>query len=170
MTSLSAPGEAGTATGLIGALEEARDRTLSLVAGLSDADLERVHSTLMSPLAWDLGHIAAFEDLWLVHRYGRRALLHEALIDVYDAMETPRSRRGDLPFLRAGEAKEYLAQVRARTLAVIAERGIGDGILHELVLRHEQQHNETMLQTLQLARIEGYDGVPIAEARRDAAS
>ena len=170
MTSLSAPGAAGTATGLIGALEEARDRTLSLVAGLSDADLERVHSTLMSPLAWDLGHIAAFEDLWLVHRYGRRPLLHEALIDVYDAMETPRSRRGDLPFLRAGEAKEYLAQVRARTLAVIAERGIGDGILHELVLRHEQQHNETMLQTLQLARIEGYDGVPVAESPRDAAS
>src|SRR5579864_2746775 len=106
MTSLSAPGEAGTATGLIGALEEARDRTLSLVAGLSDAELERVHSTLMSPLAWDLGHIAAFEDLWLVHRYGERPLLHAELIEVYDALETPRAARGDLPFLGAGEARE----------------------------------------------------------------
>ena len=26
-------------------------------------DLERVHSSIMSPLVWDLGHIAAYEDL-----------------------------------------------------------------------------------------------------------
>ena len=34
------------------ALQEARARTLELVAPFSDAVLERVHSTLMSPLAW----------------------------------------------------------------------------------------------------------------------
>ena len=56
----------------------------------------------MSPLVWDLGHIAAFEDLWLVHRYGGRPLLREDLADVYDAFETPRAERGDLPFLRPG--------------------------------------------------------------------
>jgi iron(II)-dependent oxidoreductase len=136
------------------ALEHARERTLSLVAPFSETQLEQVHSPLMSPLAWDLGHIAAFEDLWLVHRYGERPLLHEELIEVYDAMETPRAQRGELPFLRAGEAREYLDQVRERTLAVIDERGTGDGVLYELVLRHEQQHNETMLQTMQLARLE----------------
>jgi gamma-glutamyl hercynylcysteine S-oxide synthase len=152
----SATGTTGAATELITALTQARDRTLALVAPVPDVDLERVHSTLMSPLVWDLGHIAAFEDLWLVHRYGEQPLLHEELVDVYDAMETPRARRGELPFLRAPEAREYLDQVRARTLAVIEERGIGDGILHELVLRHEQQHNETMLQTIQLACLPGY--------------
>ncbi len=36
------------------------------------------------------------------------------------------------------------------------ERGIGDGTVHELVLRHEHQHNETMLQTIELARLDGY--------------
>jgi iron(II)-dependent oxidoreductase len=154
MSSPSAAGATGTAIELIEALQAARERTLALVASLRDADLERVQSTLMSPLAWDLGHIAAFEDLWLVHRYGERPLLHDDLIDVYDAMETPRSHRGDLPFLGAGEAREYLDQVRSRTLEVIEERGVGDGILHELILRHEQQHNETMLQTLQLARLD----------------
>jgi iron(II)-dependent oxidoreductase len=127
---------------------------LALVASFSDAELEQVHSTLMSPLAWDLGHIAAFEDLWLVHRYGDRPLLRADLIEVYDAMETPRAKRGDLPFLGAGEARQYLDDVRTRTLDVIDERGTGDGILHELVLRHELQHNETMLQTMQLARLD----------------
>ena len=46
------------------AFREARDRTLGLVSSVTDDDLERVHSTLMSPLVCDLGHIAAFEDLW----------------------------------------------------------------------------------------------------------
>ena len=27
----------------------------------------------MSPLVWDLGHIAAFEDLWIAHRFGGQA-------------------------------------------------------------------------------------------------
>src|SRR5579864_1171098 len=105
----------GSAT-VVEALTEARERTLALVAAISDDDLERVHSTLMSPLVWDLGHIAAFEDLWLVHRYGARPLLHDELADVYDAFETPRAGRGELPFLRPDEAREYLAEVRARTL------------------------------------------------------
>ncbi len=145
-----------TAAEVVEALAEARQRTLGLVASVSDQDLERVHSTLMSPLVWDLGHIAAFEDLWLVHRYGARPLLREGLAEIYDAFETPRANRGELPFLRPAEAREYLEEVRARTLEVISDRGIGDGTIHELVIRHEHQHNETMLQTLQLARLSGY--------------
>ena len=146
-----------TETRAIQALCEARERTLALVASVSDYNLERVHSPLMSPLVWDLGHIAAFEDLWIGHRYGGRPLLRDDLADVYDAFETPRAGRGELPFLRPAEARHYLAEVRERTLEVTAERGVGDGMVHELIVRHEQQHNETMLQTLQLARLSGYE-------------
>lgn len=141
---------------VVEALEDARGRTLALVASVSDDDLERVHSPLMSPLVWDLAHIAAYEDLWLVHRYGERPLHREGLAAMYDAFETPRAVRGDLPLLGPGQAREYLAEIRARTLEVIDERGIGDGTLHEMVLRHEHQHDETMLQTLMLAHLDGY--------------
>ncbi|MGZ4173382.1 MAG: ergothioneine biosynthesis protein EgtB [Solirubrobacteraceae bacterium] len=156
--SMASPGPAvlSSADELIDALAETRERTLALVAAVSDEDLERVQSTLMSPLVWDLGHIAAFEDLWLVHRYGQRGLLRQDLAEVYDAFETPRAGRGELPFLGPRQAREYLAQVRARTREVIDERGIGDGFVHELVVRHEQQHNETMLQTIQLGRLPDY--------------
>jgi gamma-glutamyl hercynylcysteine S-oxide synthase len=150
----SPPPAAAEAT--VDAMREARERTLALVDSISDEDLERVHSPLMSPLVWDLGHIAAFEDLWLVHRYAGRPLLRDELADVYDAFETPRAGRGQLPFLGPAEAREYLAEVRANAVEVIAERGVGDGILHEMVLRHEHQHDETMLQTIQLARLSGY--------------
>ena len=138
------------------ALREARERTLALVASVSDRDLERVHSKLMSPLVWDLGHIAAFEDLWLAHRWGERPLLRADLAAMYDAFESPRAVRSELPLLGPAAARQYLADVRIRTLAVIEERGVGDGMLHELVVRHEHQHNETMLQTLQLARLADY--------------
>jgi iron(II)-dependent oxidoreductase len=140
----------------VSALADARERTEALVASVSDPDLEQVHSTLMSPLVWDLGHIAAFEDLWIAHRLGGRPLLHEELADVYDAFETPRAGRGDLPLLNAPGARAYLAEVRARTLEVIAECGVRDGLIAELIIRHELQHNETMLQTLQLAHLQNY--------------
>jgi gamma-glutamyl hercynylcysteine S-oxide synthase len=143
----------------VDALAEARERTLELVAPIPDAELERVHSPLMSPLVWDLGHIAAFEDLWLVHRFAGEPMLREDLGAVYDAFETPRAHRGDLPFLRPAEARAYLAGVRERALELTAERGVGDGRIHEMVVRHEHQHNETMLQTLHLARLDGYEPV-----------
>jgi len=139
------------------ALTEARERKLALVASVGEANLERVHSPLMSPLVWDLGHIAAFEDLWLGHRFAGLPLLRGELLDVYDAFETPRAGRGDLPFLRPAAAREYLDEVRARTLDATEAGDIGDGLLHELVIRHEHQHNETMLQTLQLARLTDYE-------------
>jgi iron(II)-dependent oxidoreductase len=128
----------------------------------------------MSPLVWDLGHIAAFEDLWLVHRYGQRPMLRADLAGVYDAFETPRARRGDLSFLAPAAAREYLAEVRATALEVIQERGMGEGTLVELVLRHEHQHNETMLQTLQLASLPDYafpapEGVATSPPREDPA-
>ncbi len=130
----------------------------TLVASVSDDNLERVHSTLMSPLVWDLGHIAAFEDLWLVHRHGGRPLLREDLAAVYDAFETPRAGRGDLPFLRPPEARDYLEQVRERVA-----RGrrptpaSATAFVLEMVVRHEHQHNETMLQTIQLAQLTDYE-------------
>jgi iron(II)-dependent oxidoreductase len=138
------------------ALSEARRRTLALVEGIGDEDLVQVHSPLMSPLAWDLGHIAAFEDLWLVHRFAGRPMVKEDLAVVYDAFETPRAHRGDLPFLDPEAALQYLADVRKLVVALAQDRGVGDGALHEMVARHEHQHCETMLQTIQLARLEGY--------------
>jgi gamma-glutamyl hercynylcysteine S-oxide synthase len=133
--------------GGVESLDEARRRTLALVAPLSDEDLNRQHDPLMSPLVWDLGHIAAFEDLWVCREAGLE-LLRPDLAEVYDAMETPRPRRGDLPYLRRDEAVAYMDAVRERTVSALDDVG---PFITEMLVQHEQQHNETMLQTLQLA-------------------
>jgi iron(II)-dependent oxidoreductase len=138
-------------------LEEARRRTLWLVDGVSDPDLDRVHDPLMSPLVWDLGHIAAFEDLWVRRETGVE-LLRPELAAVYDAAETPRAQRGELPYLRRPEALAYMDAVRERTLSLLDRIS---PFFAEMLLQHEQQHNETMLQTLQL----GEPGVYSPERR-----
>src|ERR1700752_3415391 len=136
---------------LVGALERARALTLGLVEHLDDEQLERVYSPIMSPLAWDLGHIAAYEDLWIAHRLGGLELLRDDLASVYDAFETPRAVRGEIEALDARAAREYMAAVRARSIEVLCGGGIGDVALAEMVVRHEPQHRETMRQTLALA-------------------
>jgi iron(II)-dependent oxidoreductase len=132
------------------ALAQARQRTLELVAHLSTADLERQIDPILSPLVWDLGHIAAYEDLWLVHRHAGRPLLHDELSALYDAFETPRAVRGDLDILGHADAVQYLHDVRFRTLAAMRAHGV-DPVVHEMVLRHELQHTETMRQAMEVA-------------------
>jgi gamma-glutamyl hercynylcysteine S-oxide synthase len=131
------------------ALQATRRRTLALVDGLGEADLARQVDPIMSPLVWDLGHIAAYEDLWLVHRHAGCPLLRGDLATTYDAFETPRAVRGEVTLLDAAGAYDYLAAVRERTLDAIDHHGV-DPEVHEMVLRHELQHTETMRQAMAL--------------------
>ena len=133
------------------ALDAAREATIALVAALDEEALRRVHSPIMSPLVWDLGHIAAYEDLWLAHRHGGMKLLRPELAELYDAFETPRAIRGEIETLGPAEARAYMHDVRARSVEAITNRGIGDGVVCEMVIRHELQHSETMRQTLAIA-------------------
>jgi iron(II)-dependent oxidoreductase len=155
-------------------LLETRERTLTLVEPVSEHDMNRVHSSLMSPLVWDLGHIAAFEDLWLSHVAAGLDPLRPELMDVYDATETPRASRGDIPYLRLCDAYEYLAAVRRRTLEVLERTDLSDaggllnghGLVWDMIVRHEQQHNETMLQALKLAAPGVYSPSPTSLPQR----
>ena len=150
---------------LVDALAASRERTFALVAHLDDGQLERQIDPIMSPLVWDLGHIAAYEDLWLVHRFADEPLLHPELAARYDAFETPRAVRGDIELLDADGAREYLAEVRERTLAAIDARGV-DPVLHEMVIRHELQHTETMRQAMRLGGLLAPGDPALATLRR----
>jgi len=146
---------------------------MALIAPLDTDQLNRVYSPLLSPLIWDLGHIANFEELWLVRTIGAREPLRGDLGRFYDAIENPRDTRGELPILMADEVRPYMDAVRERTLEVLDEVVIAetddpllrDGFVYELLLAHEHQHNETMLQLLQM--VERYEP---AEMDRAAAS
>lgn len=140
-------------------LRDTRARTLALVAPLEDDRLTRQHDSLMSPLVWDLAHIAAYADLWLSRAAGAPAPLRPEIFALYDAFEQPRAVRGDLPLLDPAEARAYLADTLERACEAADSAALDpsapplerDGFLFDLLIEHEEQHRETMLQALALA-------------------
>jgi iron(II)-dependent oxidoreductase len=141
------------ATGLIAA----RERSLLLTGGLSDDDLRRQHSPIMSPLVWDLAHIGNYEQLWLLCAAAGVEPDRPELDDLYDAFRHPRVERPQLPILGPADARSYIGGIRSRALDVLDTidlDGGGDllsgGLVYGMVVQHEHQHDETMLATLNL--------------------
>ena len=100
-------------------LLSARERTTLLTSVVDDADLIRQHSPLMSPLVWDLAHVANQEELWLLRAVGGRDPMHPEIDPLYDAFEHPRAERPTLPLLTPLEARRYGHEVRGRVLDLI---------------------------------------------------
>jgi gamma-glutamyl hercynylcysteine S-oxide synthase len=145
---------------LAAALKRARKATLRLVEPVADEQLVAQVSPIMSPLVWDLAHIGWFEELWLVRRLDGSERSLERFDDLYDAFRHARDQRAMLPILAPSEARAYLDSVRRRALEVLDDIQLDDsdpllraGYVYRLVLQHELQHQETMLQTLQLSGI-----------------
>jgi len=150
-------------------LEDVRSRTLLLVQPLSGEVLDRQHSPLMSPVAWDLGHIAAFEGLWLVRKLGE-ASSEQEIEQAFDAFQTPRSRRGELDIPDVEALHSRLMQTRNSALEGLSGVDLGSenpllcgGYVYEMVRDHEAQHQETILQAVMLMESERYE-----PARREA--
>ena len=144
-------------------LERVRQRTFELVAPLTERALNEVHDPIMSPIVWDLGHIAKFEEHWILERACERPPMRHDLGEVYDPFAAPRPERGALPYLRGADCLRYMNEVRERALDCLEsadlseDAGLGaSGFVYDLVARHEQQHSETILQTLQLMTSEAY--------------
>jgi len=137
-------------------LEEARARTLQLIKPLTDEDLHRQHDPLMSPIIWDLGHIAHFEELWLVRNLEGPVEFGE-MPGIYNPFEHPRRVRGELQLPSLAECQRLMDEIRQRVLRRLSSVEfdgeyplLRDGYVYSMVLQHEYQHNETILQTLQL--------------------
>jgi gamma-glutamyl hercynylcysteine S-oxide synthase len=147
-------------------LTGARQRTSLLTDSVDEADLVRQHSPLMSPLVWDLAHIANQEELWLLREVGGREPMHPEIDPLYDAFEHPRSERPALPLLPAAEARAYGHEVRGRVLDLLdrapfaGARLLADGFAFGMIAQHEVQHDETMLITHQIRA-----GAPVLAAR-----
>jgi iron(II)-dependent oxidoreductase len=136
----------------------ARDRTRALTDCVDEADLVRQHSPLMSPLVWDLAHVANQEELWLLRGVGGREPIQPEIDPLYDAFEHPRASRPSLPLLPPADARSYASDVRGRVFDLLERVSFSSGRLVEsgfvfgMIAQHEQQHDETMLATHQLRR------------------
>ena len=138
-------------------LTTARDRTLRLV-DFDDAELERQYDPLMSPLVWDFAHIGQQEELWLLRdgNPDRPGMLPPDVERLYDAFVNSRASRVNLPLLGAADARTYCSTVRSKALDSLDKLADDPGVSGDamfsfgLVISHENQHDETMLQALNL--------------------
>ena len=157
-------------------LVAARERTELLTGSVDDADLVRQHSPLMSPLVWDLAHVANQEELWLLREVGGRDPMHPEIDPLYDAFEHPRAERPTLPLLPPAEARAYAQEVRGRVLDLIeaatftGSRLLTGAFAFGMIAQHEQQHDETMLITHQLRKGAPVLSAPAPEPAPDALS
>ena len=140
-----------------------RERTLSLVSGLEWSVLEEQHIPILSPMVWDLGHIAHFEELWLCQNLAGLEPLKAEFAQLFDAVLNPRPTRKDLPLPMARTLWDYLSRVRTRALEVLRSAPdsqgselLDRGFVYELVAEHEEQHQETLLQLLQILESPSY--------------
>jgi gamma-glutamyl hercynylcysteine S-oxide synthase len=144
---------------LMAGLVEARRRTLAAVGPLRDEYLTAQPSPILSPIVWDLAHIGHQEELWLLRTLRGEGATEARFDDIYVACEHGREERAGLDLLPPAEALAYVASVRARVLDALDEETFDGadplrhgGYVHAMVIQHEHQHNETILQALQELR------------------
>jgi iron(II)-dependent oxidoreductase len=137
------------------ALERARAATTELLEPVPDAGLVARVSPLQLPLVWELAQTAHFEELWLLRNLNGSPRL-EGHDDVHEAFRQ-RGRNGELPTLDPDAVRAYAEDVREHVLHVVDHIDLDapnallrKGFVFGLALQHELQHQETMLQTLQL--------------------
>jgi len=152
---------------LAGELQATRLQTLAIVESLSDDRLASQVSPILSPIAWDLGHMAEFEELWLVRAVD--ALSGEGpapgqLEAIYDAIHTPRAERGALALPERIELLRRMRTVRREALARLHAADLDDppplledGFVYRMLAQHEAQHQETMLQAVALMNDEPFE-------------
>lgn len=138
-------------------LQRSRGRTFDLIDALSDEQLGRQVRPFLSPILWDLGHIAEFEELWLIRSIDAGVGDGKAIDTIYDAIETPRDERGDLALPSRDELQRRLRFVREESLAKLYRREFEEahplmrnGFVYRMLAQHEAQHQETILQAVAL--------------------
>jgi len=147
----------------IRALERTRDATHALLEPVSDDELLTQVSPGRSPLVWDYARVARFEELWLLRNLNGSSLLGDLHDEVYDAFRHERSEVSGLPRLRPEATRAYADDVRERAFELLEHIDLDapnpllrNGFVFGLVAQHELQHQETMLETLQLRTGVGY--------------
>ena len=146
-----------TSAQLIEALMETRAHTLALVADLSEAQLMGPRLQIVNPLRWEIGHLAWFQEYWVLrHLSGQPPILKQG-DELYDSARVAHDTRWDLPLLERDKTLAYMERVLERVIEQASSEspslkdaeGYDQEYFLNLVLLHEQMHDEAITYTRQ---------------------
>lgn len=134
----------------------ARQKTLALLDWVPQSHFRvRVHD-FYSPVGWHFGHIGMTEEFWVCEQALKHPCRDEQLRFLFTNIpDNPKDDRVHLPTRE--EIVAYLASTRERTLAALDATDldtddplVADGYAWEFAHQHECQHQETIVELLQL--------------------
>lgn len=132
-------------------LQDARWRSLELVADLTDDQLRAPLLPIINPPIWEIGHVAWFQEKWaLRHLRGEPPILSHA-DSLWDSAAIPHDTRWDLPLPSGAETLRYAQGVLERVIEKLSPREVTEkeAYFHWLVVMHEDMHGEAFTYTRQ---------------------
>ena len=144
---------------------DARQRTLELYADLATGDVPYLR--IINPPNWELGHVAWFQEYWVLRHVLGRAALHDHADERWNSAIIAHAARWQAPLPSLAGTRQYLVTVRDRVLEALA-RGIDDRLAYFTMLSvfHEDMHDEAFAYTRQTLGL----AAPRAEHDRVAAA
>src|SRR6266853_957214 len=137
---------------LIEALKEARARTLELVFDLSNVQLIGPRLPIVNPLLWEIGHLAWFQEFWVLRHLGSQEPILKHGDELYDSARVAHDTRWHLPLPERDETLVYMQRGLERVIDQASEviqdltdaEGYDQQYFLNLVLLHEQMHDEAI--------------------------
>ena len=124
---------------------DARARTFDLVRDLSDDQFRVPLLGTINPFLWEIGHVAYFQEYWVLRRGAGRPPMRADGDALYDSAKVAHDTRWRLPLPSRAETIRYMEDVRDR----VVDLGHGDPYFVRLSVFHEDMHDEAFLITRQ---------------------
>jgi iron(II)-dependent oxidoreductase len=130
-------------------VRDARQRTLTLVADLLDEQLLGPRLSIVNPLLWEIGHVAWFQEKWVLRRDGQQSVRSDADA-LYDSAAVRHDVRWDLMLPSRVETLNYMGAVCDLVLERL-QREPDPELAYFVLLSvfHEDMHGEAFLYTRQ---------------------
>src|SRR5437762_13979348 len=103
-------------------LREARRRTISLVDDLNDEQMMGPRLEIVNPLLWEIGHIAWFQEYWVLRHLNHRAPILEGADTLYDSARVAHETRWDLRLASKAETMTYMQGVLDQVVDLYSEK------------------------------------------------
>ena len=130
---------------------DARQRTFDLIADLNDKQIMSPYLSIVNPLLWEIGHVAWFQEKWVLRESCRHKPIREDADELWDSIAIAHQTRWHLPLPSRDQTINYLRQVRDRVIEQLEGGNPSSELCYfvRYTVHHEDMHNEAFTYTRQ---------------------
>ncbi|MGH7824765.1 MAG: selenoneine synthase SenA [Candidatus Binatia bacterium] len=133
-------------------MREFRSRTMDLVADLNDEQMIGLRLPTVNPPLWEIGHVAWFQEFWVLRYLRKQAPLMENGDQLYNSTDVAHDTRWELLLPSRNHTLRYMAEVQSRAmdrLDITRELSAEEFYFYLLATFHEGMHAEALAYTRQ---------------------